>query len=327
MFDVLRLRDANIDKQIGNSIIVKALVNKVETKPTKNGSEYINISIADGAVHTNCKMWGPKEVDKSELVAGFVYEMTISVDRWDGKASCILKGYRKLEEKVLDYMETVDDAEKYCNIIQSAIELMDKNGVYYSIIVTLVNMDVIKKMMYHPAAKSHHHNIIGGLIMHTGTMLQAGYALAQIYKLDISLVIAGIILHDIEKLNELSCNMETGEIKYTTDGTLFGHIVMSVIEIDKAANLLGVADTEEVKLLKHCVLAHHGKLEFGSPVEPVIREALLIQYIDGLDSEMYKMNHMLNNMEPGSVVYEFGRAVYKCEEHIHLPDDLETEDE
>ena len=327
MFDVLRLKDVNVDKEIGNKIIVKALVNKVEVKPTKNGSEYLNIAISDGPVHTTCKMWGPKEADKAEFVSGQVYEMTLSVESWDGRTSCILKGYNKVDEKVLDYMETVDNAEKYCNIIQSAIELIDKNSVYYSIVVTLVNMDIIKKMMYHPAAKSHHHNIIGGLIMHTATMLQSGYALAQIYKLDINLVIAGIILHDIEKLNELSCNTETGEIKYTTDGSLFGHIVMAAIEIDKAANLLGVADTEEVKLLKHCILAHHGKLEWGAPVEPAIREALLIHYVDGLDAEMYRMNHTLDNMEPGTTSYEWGKTVYKCEDKLHVPEELATDDE
>lgn len=326
MFEVLRLKDIDINKLIGETIYVKALVSKVDIKPTRNSQEYLLATITDQTNKVGVKMWNVKEADKSALVSGNVYEMTLSVESWEGKASCIIKGYRRLDEKAYDYIEKVSNAEYYVEVIKNAINLIDHDSIYYSLVVSLVNTDIMEKMMMHPAASAHHHNIIGGLIMHTGTMLRTGYALAQVYKLDVNLVLAGIILHDIEKLNELSCSYETGEIKYTVEGSLYGHIVMACLEIDKAAALLGVEDTEEVKLLKHCVLAHHGKKEWGSPIEPAIPEALLIHYLDGLDAEMYKMNHIISHMESGTVGYEFGKVIYKQEERIEVPDTEDKEE-
>jgi hypothetical protein len=106
-------------------------------------------------------------------------------------------------------------------------------------------------------------------------------------------------------------SVETGEIKYTSEGSLLGHIVMSVTHVDEVAKELGVNDSEEVMLLKHCILSHHGKREWGSPIEPAIPEALIIHYCDGLDAELFKMQHSINGIKPGTSVYEKGKVYYK----------------
>lgn len=312
MFEVYRLSEINTENFIGQSVCIKALVSKVEVKPTRNGgSEYLNITLVDGSEKINCKKWNATNVDKSSFVSGAVYEMTISVESWEGNASCVLKGYTRLTESPMDYVEKIKDAEKYINLIKHTRESLTEGSVYSKIVNALITDDVIEKMSGHPAASGMHHNIIGGLLMHTATMAQCGHYLSQIYNLNRDLVESAILLHDFKKLEELSCNIETGDIKYTTRGSLEGHIVMMAIEIDKVANELGLQGTEEVELLKHCVLAHHGKREWGSPVEPAVREALLIHYIDGMDAEMYKLDKMIEHIEPGTTAYEHGKVVYR----------------
>ena len=199
----------------------------------------------------------------------------------------------------------------YIQLIKNSREKITPGSVYRRIVDELVTDEVISKMVTHPAASGQHHNIIGGLVMHTATMAQGGYFLAQVYHLNVDLVLSAILLHDLQKLNELSCSLTTGEIKYTVPGSLQGHITMMAVTLSKVADKLGIPeDDEELLMLKHCILAHHGRLEWGSPVEPVIREALLVHYMDGLDAEMYKMNKAMEHMEPGTTLYEHGRVFY-----------------
>lgn len=320
VFEVSRLKDVDINNAMGTTVYVKALVSKVELKETKTKSHYLNINIGDGDVKINCKMWNASDATQAEFVPGHIYELTLSVESYAGKPSCVIKGFKRLDEKVIDYVERVEDVDYYIGVVKNAIELINHESIYYSIVVTIVNAEVIDKMSVHPAARSWHHNLLGGLIMHIGTMLRAGYSMAQIYNLDVNLVLAGIILHDIGKLKELLCSIETGEITYTPIGSLYGHIQIGCQEIDKAAALLEVEDTEEVMLLKHCVLSHHGKLEFGSPVEPAIPEAVLISALDGFDAEVYKYNHTIEHMVPGTSIFEAGKVYYRHEEKMSVPD-------
>lgn len=311
MSNTMRLKDVDLNKCIGQTIMVTAIVTKFEIKDTKNNSKYINMTVSDNDVHINCKMWGVSDGAKEDLSGGGVFAFTISVETWEGHPSCIAKAYTKLDLNTLDYVETVKDVQSYKNLVVKSIEHIEPGSVYRKIVDSLITNDVIEHMATHAAASGNHHNIIGGLIQHTATMLKAGYAMAQVYGLNISLVMSGILLHDLGKLKELQCNLETGEIKYTAIGSLLGHITMMAIEIDKTAEKLGIdPDSEEVLLLKHCILAHHGKREWGSPVEPAIKEALLIHYLDGLDAEMYKLNREQSHIDPGTSVYDRGKVIY-----------------
>ena len=119
--------------------------------------------------------------------------------------------------------------------------------------------------------------------------------LCPIYDVDHDLIITGCLLHDMGKLVELE-----GPIvyKYSTEGKLLGHISIMVAEIRKAAEALKL--TSEIPLLlEHMVLSHHGQPDFGSPVLPLTKEALLLSLIDNLDSKMVVVNKALSEVEPG----------------------------
>src|SRR5690606_28018425 len=141
-----------------------------------------------------------------------------------------------------------------------------------------------------------HHAYIGGLAYHTLTMLKLVDAMLMVYDyLNKDLLYAATILHDISKVDEISG--VDGE--YTTEGLLLGHLVMASIEIDKAATSLGLDQTEEVLLLKHLIVSHHGQLNFGSPKKPQTGEALLLWYIDSIDSKFTELKSALESTKSG----------------------------
>ena len=326
MFSVYRLSEINIDSKIGEQVCVKGLVKSVTYKNAKNGSEYAIVDIGDQKVSVGAKMWGVNDSVKESLKTGKVCEFNMSVESYAGKASCIIKRFDILDESPIDYVERVEHADEYKRIILQAMSKMDHDRVYYQVMREIFTNDILERVMVHPAASANHHNMVGGLAMHTATMLQAGYQLAQVYGLDIDLVLAGILVHDLEKLQELEIIPETGEIKYSARGGLLGHIVMGAIEIDRAADRLGLVDSEEVVLLKHVVLSHHGLREWGSPVVPAIPEALLVHTVDRLDAEMFKMNRLIEKTEPGSTLFEKGLVVYRPEAKIDMSEIHDEDD-
>lgn len=313
MFEVYRLRDVDIDKCMGEQVCIKALASKVEVKNTKNNSrEYLNVTLTDGSTKIPCKKWNATSDDKVAFIAGKVYELTVSVESWEGNLSCVIKGYVKVDESPMEYVERLENTDRYIKTIKCIRDEITPDSVYSKIVNEIITDEAIERMAMHPAARCQHHEMIGGLILHTATMAACGRYLSRIYDVNKDLVESAILLHDFMKLEEMGVDIETGTTSYSTEGNLIGHIVMMVIEVDKVAEKLGLSETEEVKLLKHCILAHHGKKEWGSPVEPEIREALLLSAIDKLDADMYSMSRTIEKIEPGTSTYEQGKVVYRA---------------
>ena len=148
----------------------------------------------------------------------------------------------------------------------------------------------------YPAATKNHHEFVSGLAYHVVSMLDLAKAISNLYpSLDKDLLYAGVILHDLGKVIELSGPIST---TYTLEGNLLGHISIMVNEIGKAADELQI-DAEEVLILQHIVLSHHGKAEWGSPKPPLVKEAEILHYIDNLDAKMNMMDRALGRTKPG----------------------------
>lgn len=178
--------------------------------------------------------------------------------------------------------------EGYLNNIESKILKTITKKIY----------DENKTMFYiHPAATKFHHAYVGGLAYHTYTMLKLIDPFVEVYPyLNKDLLYAGAILHDMSKITEISG--VDGE--YTKEGLLIGHLVQQAIIIDRIALELGYEDEEEVLLLKHMILSHHGQLHFGSPKKPQIGEALLLWYIDTIDSKFSVLGETLEETQEGT---------------------------
>ena len=160
-----------------------------------------------------------------------------------------------------------------------------------------------EELLRYPAALKLHHAMRGGLLYHTHTMLRAAEAVCGVYKklypaLSCELVYAGIILHDIAKVPELTVGglgLATG---YSTPGQLLGHINMGVAIVERAAAELMI-DNSTKELVQHILLSHHSVPEYGSPKPPMFPEAEIVSQIDVLDSRMFEMFDALSAVSDG----------------------------
>ena len=147
-----------------------------------------------------------------------------------------------------------------------------------------------------------HHSVYGGLLYHIYRMLKAAEKACEVYPdLDKELLLIGVALHDIGKLKELNTN-EMGVSEFTPDGNLSGHILCGIELLDHAVwEMEEKPSEEEYKLVKHMIASHHGALEYGAIVVPATPEAMVLNYLDLIDSRMYMFEETLSGMEPGSV--------------------------
>jgi 3'-5' exoribonuclease len=164
----------------------------------------------------------------------------------------------------------------------------------------LADTELMEKFCTAPAAAALHHSYIGGLLEHTHNMLRVAVAILPLYpEVQGDLVLAGILVHDIGKTEELSYDMA---FSYTDSGQLIGHIAKSYLLLHQKAAALEAEGTkiDEIILdaLGHIILSHHGKYEFGSPKLPATPEAFMVNYIDDLDAKINQVTAAIDN-EPG----------------------------
>ena len=245
-----------------------------------------------------------------ELKVGELYVYTTSTRVYHDKEQLVLDEFKNIFEiydsnrllKILPnfYQAAPFNAEEAIGKIETTLNLIKNNNI--KTIAQYLYYNNKDKFIIYPAATKFHHAYVSGLLYHTYRMLLNAEALCKIYDyLNTDLVYAGIILHDIAKVYEFS-----GAIKaqYTTQGLLIGHIVMGVLAIERAANINCITG-EEVMLLEHIVLSHHGIPEFGSPKRPMLPEAVIVNMIDDMDSKLTVVGEGLEEYNEG----EFSQGV------------------
>lgn len=161
-----------------------------------------------------------------------------------------------------------------------------------------------EKMFYlYPAATKFHHAYIGGLAYHTQSMLELSKSIIDRYSfLSTDLIYAGVILHDICKVVEFN---KVYNAEYSVKGQLIGHIVLGAMAVENAAKYLKI-NSEVVMLLEHIILSHHGQLLYGSPKKPMIAEALVVSFLDNMDSKLTVLDEELHNTKVGDMTTNIG---------------------
>lgn len=204
-----------------------------------------------------------------------------------------------VEKKDLEFRKFLPQAhlsllelEKRINVYLEKIE----NKVMYEITKSLLK-DYRDDFFLFPAAQKFHHAYVGGLASHTLGMLDLIDGFLKNYDyLDSDYLYAGAILHDLGKTIEFTGLVNT---EYGLEGQLLGHLVIGSQLINKKAAELGYEDTEEVLILSHMIISHHGQLAFGSAKKPATAEALLLWYIDTLDSKFRVLGEELDKISEG----------------------------
>ena len=173
-----------------------------------------------------------------------------------------------------------------------------------------------ERLLYYPAASKNHHAQLGGLLYHTKRMLMTGLRVCEVYRnLNQDLVLTGVILHDMEKLNEIEADVDGIASGYSFEGQLLGHLIQGVKTVDRMALEMGM-DREKALMLEHMILAHHYEPEFGSPKKPLFPEAEVLHYLDILDARMFDMQAALEARQRG----EFSDRVWTLDNRkLYMP--------
>jgi 3'-5' exoribonuclease len=246
-------------------------------------------------------------IDENEkLNLNAVYYFEVKQIEFKEKLQYLVTKFESIEEKELAVDERQDLMSSF--YLYAPKDANDVKAIIDSYLAKITN-PVIKDITMHlyetkkaefylyPAATKFHHAYIGGLSYHTSTMLKLIDGFKSVYNfLNEDLLIAGILLHDMCKVRELS-NYAGAE--YTKEGKMLGHITMSVKAIELTAAKFNHLGKEEVLLLEHMVLSHHYYGNYGSPKKPMIPEALILHFIDNIDSKMTVLEETLDTIEPG----------------------------
>lgn len=288
------------DFKIGEEITGFYLVKAKNIKTSSANKTYIDFTLQDISGEVNAKLWEVKGDVESIYNPGEVVKIMGSVTQWQSTVQLkLIKIRALLPEDQVDFSQFIPtapiEAQTMLDEIMSFVLEMGSDDVRR--LVTSLLDTYRNQLMYYPAAKSNHHAIKSGLLYHILRMLRAAKALGSVYKnINLDLVYAGVILHDIEKINEMDAT-EVGVVEgYTKEGQLLGHIIMGIKRIDRVAETLGI-DPELSLLIQHMILTHHYEPEFGSPKKPLIPEGELLHYLDMIDARMYDMNKALKDIE------------------------------
>ncbi len=277
-------------------ITLLCLITKAEPARTAKNAPYLSLTLEDSSGILDAKFWNLTEEQTKLWKAGMVVEATGDLMRYRNAWQLRVRSLAPAPGNPTDFVRSAP---------LSAVQLKEEidqlvAGMTNPIIreVTQEMLEMKKDDYYaYPAAVRNHHNFPGGLAWHSLSMARlAKSVLAQYDWLDYDLLIAGVILHDLAKTEEYSAPILP---EYTVEGNLIGHISMVNTLLDRVALALDVQDSEEVMLLKHLVLSHHGKKEFGSPVLPMTPEAEALTLLDNIDSRLFMIHQSLESVEPG----------------------------
>lgn len=288
------------DFKIGEEITGYYLVKAKNIKTSSANKTYIDFTLQDITGEVNAKLWEVKGDVESIYNPGEVVKIMGSVTQWQQSVQLkLIKIRALLPEDEVDFSQFIPtapiEAQLMLDEIMGFVSEMTSDEIR-KLVTALIDI-YREQLMYYPAAKSNHHAIKSGLLYHILRMLRSARALGGVYgNINLDLVYAGVILHDIEKINEMDAT-EVGVVEgYTKEGQLLGHIIMGIKRIDRVAESLGI-DPEISLLIQHMILTHHYEPEFGSPKKPLIPEGELLHYLDMIDARMYDMNKALRDVE------------------------------
>lgn len=256
---------------------------------TKAGKPYDNVILQDKTGTLDAKIWDPGSVGIDEFDAMDYVAVTGDITSFQGNLQLSIKRARKVQEGEYDPKDYLPVSDK--NIDEMYAELCGliktiSNPYLSKLLSSFFLEDAVfaKRFKFHSAAKSVHHGFVGGLLEHTLSVANNCNYFASAYPwLNRDLLLSAAIFHDIGKLEELSTFPEND---YTDEGQLLGHIMIGAEMVGERIRSIEGFPTRLGNELKHCILAHHGELEFGSPKKPALAEALALSFADNMDAKM-----------------------------------------
>ena len=257
-----------------------------QVRKNKKDKDYLCLKIQDKTGNMEARVWDiPPNLDPKSLVAGSIIKVQGQVSKWNKEVQLTIKQIRLINEAdqtdIVDFFERSErDPEEMFDELYAILESLEYGQVKNLLFKILYeNKDNLLKA---PAAKSVHHNYVGGLLEHVLSLCKTAIVVSQRYDLRLDLMLATCLLHDIGKVVELTYPI----IGYSTQGTLLGHISIGMMMVAKAIDEVENFDPKLKMTILHLMASHHGTLAWGSPRVPLMKEAIAFHLIDSLDAKL-----------------------------------------
>lgn len=277
-----------------------------QTATTKAGKPYDSLILQDKTGTLDAKIWdvgssGIEEFDKLD----YIYVVG-DVTSFQGALQLNVKRVKKMSETDVnpsDYLPVSEyNIEEMYQKLLAYIAQMKHPYLKQLAESFFADADFAKRFQFHSAAKSVHHGFVGGLVEHTLHVTQICDFFSKLYPmLNRDLLLTAAMFHDIGKLTELSTFPAND---YTDDGQLLGHIMIGAMEVQKHIDQIEEFPKRTASELIHCILAHHGELEYGSPKKPALAEAIALSFADNSDAKLETMREALSNIPENSLEWQ-----------------------
>jgi len=277
----------------------------------KDGNNFLNISLSDKTGDIKGVVWDNVDQISEKISAGDFARVRGNVTEYRGSLQLVIKNIEACSADSIDPADFLPESRlNRDDMFERLLKLTATIETLYlkNLLEAFWNDDeFVSKFKRAPAAKKMHHAYIGGLIEHTLSMTLLADKIATHYKgIDRDLLIASAILHDIGKIREFDYKVK---IDYSDEGRLLNHIVIGVQMIEeKLRNIKNFPD-EQALLIKHMIVSHHGTREFGSPEPPKTIEAVLLNYIDEIDSKVNGIREFIAREDPNETWTSFHRLL------------------
>ena len=301
----------------GDKLNTTLLISNKVNGTTNSGSPYLSLTLQDSTKSIEAKLWDVKPELASQIETGKVYEFNLEIIKYKNNLQAKVLRVMPIAQTSIDIndylLKSSFSKEELRNTIQEGINMIENQNIA-KIVSSMLNY-YSNDVYDYPAASKIHHNFIGGLATHVSGMLKIAFALCEIYPtINKDYLISGVILHDLGKIEELTSPSIS---EYSTKGKLLGHISIMDARLAQIGQELKLDESQELTILRHMVLSHHGEYEYGSPVRPETLEAEILSQIDNIDAKINIICKALDEVNPGEFTQKLfamdNRSFYKYE--------------
>jgi 3'-5' exoribonuclease len=303
----------------GDTVEEVYLITDKQLRANRNGNLYLQIELRDRTGSMSARLWNAGEHLFRSFDSGDFLLVKGKVQLFQGALQMILSHVDRVESEKVNLSDflphTEHDVSKLLERLRSILLRLGNPHLRALVECFLMDEEFVNDFSQAPAGVRNHHAYVGGLLEHVVTLLDAADRLLPLYpELDRDVLLAGIFLHDIGKVRELSYGKAFG---YTDEGQLVGHLVIGVEMLNEKAKkvpeLTGEPFPDELLLrLKHLIVSHHGSHEFGSPKLPMTAEAIALHYLDNFDAKVHSFTRDIReDPNPTSAWTPFNQAMQR----------------
>lgn len=295
------------DLKVGDMITEVYFCKEKRSGTSKNGADYFLVVLQDKTGVLEGNIWDVNSPGINEFEKNDYVEVTGNIKEYKGKNQITITKVSVVDSSNVDISEYIPSTDKDIDTMYEELLGIIKT-IKAPYMKELLEMYFVKdesfkkRFCYHSAAKSVHHGFVGGLLEHTLSVTKTCDFISKQYDyLDRDLLLTAAMFHDVGKLAELSPYPEND---YTDAGQMIGHIVMGYNLLSNSMKQIEGFPVVKKNELLHCILAHHGEYEYGSPKKPAIAEAIALNFADDMDAKLETMKEVMSKVKENDISWQ-----------------------